>query len=180
MKAFLIVGFIIIILQNCFSQVNEAKPHFIGERFGGGVVFFIDGSGKHGLIARRWDERLATCWGNHGETDASFMNEGDKNTKIVVSYMKTKTWLQCEMPAACMCDSSTHGGFHDWYLPSINELKMIYDNQQVIGNFSAWDYCSSTETDAKDCWNIHFKPNKRIIFHYKKYGEYFVRCIRKF
>ena len=34
--------------------------------------------------------------------------------------------------AAGVCDTSTSGGQTDWYLPSIQELEMIYDNLHVI------------------------------------------------
>jgi len=181
MKSSLILAVFAIVHLNCFSQVSETKPHYIGEKFGGGVIFYIDGSGQHGLIARRSDEPIAACWGNSSNIDASFMNEGDRNTKIIVDFMKSKDYHACEMPAACMCDTVTKGGFKDWYLPAINELKLMYDNQQIIGNFSAWDYCSSTECDWDQCWCIHFRPNRKVIFHYKKYfSNFFVRCIRKF
>jgi Protein of unknown function (DUF1566) len=180
MKTPLILAIIMILHFYSFSQVSETKPHYIGEQFEGGVIFYLDGSGQHGLIARCFDEVRTACWGPSGETGASFMNEGARNTKIIAAFIKNHVYSDCPRPAACMCDTSTYGGFHDWYLPSINELKQVYDNQQVIGNFLASDYCSSTESNSKDCWNIHFKPNKIIIFHYKKYGEYFVRCIRKF
>lgn len=181
MKTYFIIAIQIIVSLECLSQVNETKPHFVGEKYGGGVIFYLDPTGMHGLIAKRYDEKFTACWGNNGDFGASFMNEGARNTEIIAAFMKTRQWKNCEMPAACICDTSTYAGFTDWYLPSINELKQVYDNQQLIGNFSAWDYCSSTESSKKDCWNIHFKPHKRIIYHYKKsYSRYYIRCIRKF
>jgi len=102
--------------------------------------------------------------------------------------MKGKKWWECSLPAACICDTLTLNGFTDWYLPSINELKGMYDNQKLIGNFTVGDYCSSTEKSNIRCWNVHFRPQRKIIFPQRKtiYDDskvtihYFVRCIRRF
>jgi len=85
------------------------------------------------------------------------------------------------MPAACMCDSLILGEYNEWYLPSINELKEMYDKQKEIGNFNAGDYCSSTESGSEQCWSVHFRPHRKIIYeNEKKFRKYFIRCIRKF
>ena len=83
--------------------------------------------------------------------------------------------------AACGCDVFVSDGYSDWYLPSINELQLIYDNQEIIGNFRLGDYCSSTEYGRMDACSIHFRPNKKIQYFYNKDNkDYYVRCIRKF
>ncbi|HRI20540.1 MAG TPA: hypothetical protein PLA68_06280, partial [Panacibacter sp.] len=46
------------------NTTAPAKTHFIGERFGGGIVFYLaDAIGKHGLIADMVDLPQAK-WGN--------------------------------------------------------------------------------------------------------------------
>ena len=35
--------------------------------------------------------------------------------------------------AAALCLNSTNGGFDDWYLPSISELKLLWNNYFDVG-----------------------------------------------
>lgn len=55
------------------------------------------------------------------------------------------------------CDNYTGGGFTDWYLPSKEELNLIFTNlmQKGLGNFRADWYWSSTETDGS-AWEQEF------------------------
>jgi len=178
--------YIFIIVNTFFTlaigQTDIKQTFVLSQHYGGGIIFYLDPTGQHGLIAAPFDQPGYGSWVRDGLTGANYMNDGALNTKMIVTFMKRKHWMNWEgTPAACMCDSSKLGGFSDWYLPSINELKAMYDEQFMIGNFIAGDYCSSTERDSEECWNIHFKPNKRVIFHYHKvWSGYNVRCIRKF
>ena len=167
------------------DKENSGK-YKLGEYFGGGIIFYLDQTGDHGLIASPVDQADYARWGNIGFINAMLMNEGDTNTKRIVRANKNQNpgnWsLYC---AACICDSLNYQGFHDWYLPSINELKEMYNNQKMIGNFVALDYCSSTEKDYKNCWAIHFMPTSTTVFSNvfskrKNYPYFTVRCIRKF
>lgn len=171
------------LLKTAIGQTDIKKPLSIGDHHGGGIIFSIDPSGKHGLIAAPLDLSETTCWGAYGMSNANYMNEGDLNTKAIVTLKKKhlQEYLDCKVPAACMCDTLNFGGVTDWYLPSINELKEIYDKQKVIGNFIAGDYCSSTASSKSNCWNVHFRPHRKIIYEGDRYfNNYYVRCIRKF
>jgi hypothetical protein len=182
MKFFFIILLVSIFIENSFSQTDIKQTFVLGQHNGGGIIFYIDPTGQHGLIAAPIDQSDNACWGKEGLMDANFMNDGAFNTKMIVSFMKGKHWMDWQgTPAACLCDTLSLGGFLDWYLPSINELKGMYDKQNLIEDFVAGDYCSSTQSSSGECWNIHFRPHKRIIFHYHKtHVGYNVRCIRKF
>jgi hypothetical protein len=173
-----IIGFAL--LKLAVGQTDIKQVFSIGDHFGGGIIFSLDPSGQHGLIAAPFDQINNTCWGDDGWIGASFVNEGTVNTKKIVTFMKTKQLFACKMPAACLCDSLTLGGYSDWYLPSINELKEMYENQKVIGGFVGWFYCSSTEVDKRHCFTVDFRPGrkKQIVNLPKIYKGYVVRCIR--
>lgn len=56
--------------SNTANQSNQQEGNFaIGDEYAGGIVFFIDDSGKHGLVAsdtdirgtRSWDEAKKAC-----------------------------------------------------------------------------------------------------------------------
>ena len=36
---------------------------FIGQNYGGGIIFYIDGTGQHGLIAAPSDQSAGVEWG---------------------------------------------------------------------------------------------------------------------
>ncbi|MFC2102692.1 hypothetical protein ACFLS7_06830 [Bacteroidota bacterium] len=164
--------------------LDSLKPYLlIGDHYQGGIIFYLDSTMQHGIIAAPADQIERTCWGNIGKTNATDMNEGAFNTKEIISFMKKKRTWECPLPAACICDTLNLNGFTDWYLPSINELKGMYANQKVIGNFTTGDYCSSTERNGTTCWNIHFqvsKHRKTTFNDHKIIMHYHVRCIRKF
>jgi hypothetical protein len=81
--------------------------------------------------------------------------------------------------AAKQCDSLTAGGHADWYLPSLNELSVLYQNQGSIGGFdisSAAYYWSSSEADNY-AWYMSFSFN--APYTAPKTDSYLVRCVRK-
>lgn len=52
---FLLLAITVLILSiNSFAQ-----KHVIGEKFGGGIIFYVDSSGQHGLIADSSDQKDA-------------------------------------------------------------------------------------------------------------------------
>lgn len=157
-------------------NICEAQQFHIGQSYAGGIIFFIDGSGEHGLVTTAFDQANYVRWGFEGLVGASSLDNGEYNTKIIIqSYKKP------QVTAAYICDTLTLGGFKDWYLPALRELRMIYDHQENIRNFTVGEYCSSTESNSLDSWNIHFRPHRRVEFHYDKdVKKYNVRCVRKF
>ena len=166
------------------TDVHPKPPksvHYIGEKFGGGIVFYIDETGIHGLIASQNDESSEEQWGCKKEwVGASNLTDGQKNTKLIVEKCKGNH-------AAGVCAFSSKGGFNDWYLPAQDELRLMYEQRMKIGGFAAGDYCSSSEyrssskhhQDPIDCWVIQFGREGRLI-HYHKDSYYYVRAIRKF
>ena len=181
MKKLFIIILIFILHSIVFSQVIEKRSKFkIGDKYGGGVIFSIDESGEHGLIASISDQAIKMMWSKAGWVFAMSLNDGDTNTNRIIKFNQNQQIFP-DYTAANICDTLTIDGYSDWYLPAINELKEMYEKQKVIGNFIAWDYCSSTESTTAKCWAIHFRPNKKLIYEDKKYyRKYVVRCIRKF
>jgi len=53
LTAFVLLGLVLV------SQAQT--KHTIGEAFGGGIVFWVDATGEHGLIAETRDQGLGNC-----------------------------------------------------------------------------------------------------------------------
>ncbi len=58
--------------------------------------------------------------------------------------------------AASRCRDYNGGGLSDWFLPSTDELKLMYEQRAVIGSFSADSYWSSSESSAISAHFINF------------------------
>jgi tetratricopeptide (TPR) repeat protein len=133
----------------------------IGAQYAGGIVFYLDRSGKHGLVCA--DKNFEkTIWvgedGDESRIDANFNGIADgtgiSNTKKIVelaSWYKEKGFFSTTKKpvktAARLCFESNYNGFNDWYLPTKDELNLIYINKNKIGEFESGNYWSSSQED---------------------------------
>lgn len=142
-----------IVLKKWDNKIENDKL-IIGSKTAGGIVFYLDKTGKHGLVCT--DIELGKAiWGGQGEIGANgdgiADGSGMQNTKKIVehsSWYKQGFFSSKKIPAptaARLCLESSHNGYNDWYLPTINELKLIYEN---IGKKFKHSYWSSTEYGA--------------------------------
>ena len=159
--------------------------HFIGESYGGGIVFYIYDNGQHGLIAATADQNggAAIRWygGSYTNTRARAdgVGGGLKNTAIIIVNQGP---VDGNAFAATVCNeySVTVGGvtYGDWYLPSKHELNLLYLQKTVVGGFSSLFYWSSSEFDFDVAWIQNFLDRFQNLA--TKVGTYRVRAVRAF
>ncbi len=123
--------------------------HYIGENYGGGIIFWLDATKQHGLIAATSDQSsggVLYSWSiNPGYTGATFdgVYAGKSNTRVIIANQGTGSY------AAKLCDdyavSVNNEYYEDWYLPSKYELNLLYSQKSIIGGFISTDYWSSSE-----------------------------------
>ena len=163
------------------DQVSFTTLSFtIGLAYGGGIVFYIDASGHHGLIAATVDQGSGTHWAEAGYQDtyvpggtSTAIGSGSTNTDhIVAQNGLTNTY------AAGMTRSYTGGGYSDWFLPSIDELNLMYQQKLVIGNLANNWYWSSSESGASVARFMAFNDGGQGDY-YKAYSC-LVRAVRAF
>ena len=140
---------------NAFQVYNGtawySTVHFIGESYGGGIVFYIYDNGQHGLIAATADQSTGIRWygGTYTNTRARAdgVGAGLKNTAIIIANQGP---VDGNAFAATVCNeySVTVAGvtYGDWYLPSKHELHLLFINRVAVGGFSSTNYWSSSET----------------------------------
>lgn len=146
-----------------FSTVATAfyrVPYLIGDTGpAGGVVFYDKGYYSEGwqfLEAARSDQSSGINWNNSitevVETGANSVSIGSglSNTSKIISAQNNGEY------AAAICANFTLGGFNDWFLPSIEELSLMYNKKGIIGNFAIDGYWSSTEINPKTAFYIIF------------------------
>jgi hypothetical protein len=149
------------------DELNKGK-HFIGEEYGGGIVFYIYDDGNHGLIASKSDMNLTLngatlrwfVWSaEYVKTGASEdgVGTGLRNTeKMIESEKASKLSLPKKETAASICRkySVTVDGvtYNDWYLPSLWELHLLFLQRKlpVFNGGSAGQYYWSSDEYNKD------------------------------
>ncbi|MDD3996748.1 MAG: hypothetical protein PHH86_03425, partial [Sphaerochaetaceae bacterium] len=74
--------------------------------------------------------------------------------------------------------------FSDWFLPSKDELALLYNNLKAhnVGGFSEYDwfYWSSSEYDDKNAWTHCFVDEGTFQYYYSKTEWNNVRPVRAF
>ena len=102
---------------------GATKPiakHFIGEKFGGGIIFKVTPDGLHGLIAETQDQGQSIF--SLAEYRAEYHSGSDS---ILHSIPARK--------------------FYGWHLPNAEELDLLFHQKDVVGGFSDVLYWSSTK-----------------------------------
>ena len=154
----------------------------IGDTYAGGIIFYLDPSGCHGLVAKATDEPGAYQWSPtyfYTWAFASGIYGGAQNTKKSIARAAVN-FSAC--PAASVCNNLTSGGYTDWYLPSKDELDMMYVNLhlQGLGGFALNYYWSSTEYVGEFAWGQDFASGFQYNGFDKNYLGYYVRAVRAF
>jgi len=151
----------------------------IGNHYQGGIIFYIDETGKHGLIAAPQDQSTGIMWYNGSNivtgADGIAIGTGRSNTTKIVQMQGEGSY------AAKLCDDLVLNGYSDWFLPSKYELNILYQNRNLIGGFFTMDetsYWSSSEDLSYDAWCQQF-TNGNQSYGYKS-DAHRVRAIRAF
>lgn len=138
------------------SDNSDAVATFtIGQSYHGGIIFYIDASGQHGLIAATSDQGTGIAWkkGVNSVTGATAtaVGKGLANTNKIVAALGTTGNY-----AALLCYNYSVGSFKNWYLPSKDELNLMYQQSAVIGGLSGSNYWSSSEAAKGTAWDQEF------------------------
>ena len=141
------------------------------------------GDGKSYTDAYSWSTNQCN---NENEKDYASQRVGGTDTAIATGVQNTKRILK-KYPAsrypnsaAAVARAYSGGGYHDWYLPSKDELAQLYRNKSAVGVFSA-TYWSSSERGAQDAWDQYFGDGQHFNFVCNKYViSSRVRAVRAF
>jgi hypothetical protein len=149
----------------------------------GGIVFYDKGVFSNGwryLEAASAETEFANVeWGAYnrrvsGTSEA--VGSGKRNTQLIVERLKQ---LGEGGKAAQLCAGLEINGYKDWFLPSKDELNLMYQNlhKKGLGGFSGY-YWSSSQYNTYSSWSQYFSNGHQFI--YSKYDTGSVRAARAF
>ena len=173
------------------NGTNGGFTHYLGEEFGGGVVFHLwrDASGvEHGLIIDKINLSAAQVWSNIDQTligaSAQSSWNGLSNSNAIVGQAGHTS------SAAALCLNSTNGGQSDWYLPSIDELSLLWHSRfNVNKSLSAIGGATVLPISANsNYWSSTESSSSAMTFYFSNGGTYangkgstsYVRAVRAF
>lgn len=149
----------------------------IGGSYGGGKIFWLDASGRHGLIAAIGDQSTGVQWNDSGLAIGATLNAvyaGKADTAMIISTPGTGGY------AAKVCSdyavTVNNEYYDDWYLPSTYELLLLYAQRGVVGDLANSWYWSSRENNALSAWFVDF--NDGTSGSVTKSDTFYVRCVR--
>jgi hypothetical protein len=173
----------VLVLPQCTKRewINDLDPNRdqrkIGERFAGGIIFYLDGKGG-GLVCAESDQSTNAQWGcydtNIGGTGTG-IGTGAANTAAIVAGCSESGI------AARICNDLVLNGYNDWFLPSQDELNLMYQNlkRNGIGGFAVYGYWwSSSESSSGGAWKQNFYGGGQ--YYYNKLYTFYVRAVRAF
>ena len=161
------------------DQAISYSTHYIGEKFGGGTIFWLDATGKKGLISADVDAVTGTCW--ESLSGHSVYGTGATGTDIGTGQANTAAMLASSAAydwAVSYCNNFISGGFDDWFMPSLAELQAMWTYRYNIGYLVNSTYWSSSETAWNKAWLVSF--NDGIGHNFLKNNTASVRPIRAF
>jgi len=183
----------IVVSTRGITRVVFGSVYTIGQTGpAGGLVFYDKGHYSDGwrYLEAHSGDFTGVQWGGRiteiGGTMAG-IGDGKRNTELIVARLDR---LDEENRAAQLAAALNSGGFNDWYLPSRDELDLMYRNlkQRERGNFSNVYYWSSSESSNERVWiqnfsngsQVHGPSSTNTSWAANKDNTYSARPIRRF
>lgn len=156
---------------------------------GGGTIFFVDYNDQYAgfnyLEAAPSSCEATKAWSSdttHSRVAvngwaARAVGSGQANTTAMLANGAT-SYVGDDSGAAFYATSCRAGSKSDWFLGSLGEMKLMYDNLQGLGGFVDNYYWSSSEYDATIAWSQFFFNGVQNLRN--KYNTDYVRPVRAF
>ena len=157
------MGIVLITANSC--KKDNSTTLSLGDSYQGGKIAYIlkntdpgyDAIIQHGLISAPTDQSTGIMWWNGTSSvtgaTATAYGTGNANTNTIVASQGAGSY------AAKLCSDLALGSYSDWYLPSKDELFILYTNRVVIGNFESSNYWCSSEVSTGTALLYSFSIN---------------------
>jgi len=179
------------------ADIPTVTTYSVGDFAQGGIVFWVDETGQYGLVCAKEDQNGGSGiqWYNGSWTDTEAHGDGvyagEMNTMLIIANQGSNS----NEYAAGVCANYTavESGvtYGDWYLPSKEELNLMYQNKATIdatatsnggSGFASAYYWSSNEINSLNgdgnAWGQSFDTGSQN--YGSKSNTLYVRAVRAF
>ena len=170
----------LIVIATCISRSSIAQISKGYLTLGGslGANITLDSKSTIGPLSTS-DQSTGLAWGCTGLSIPGTqlaVGSGEANTSLIVAGCN-----EASFPAK-ICDNLSLGGQTDWFLPSSDELNLMYKNLHTNnqGNFSDSYYWSSTEDGASHAGSLSLISGHAGNGSMPKHLTLYVRAVRAF
>jgi hypothetical protein len=163
------------------SGADACKIGSVGP--GGGWIFFVDYNDQYSgfnyleaapadIAAVAWCSNTVTSISAAAGWSAKGVGKGQANTTAMLGV--------CSSGAAIQADRYSTATISDWFLPSLGEVKLMYDNllEAGVSSFGNTNYWSSSESSANNAWSQFFNTGGQS--NVGKHTTLPVRAVRAF
>jgi len=164
------------------SRIENKVPasgtkRYIGERYGGGIVYHVTDDGRHGLIHAVVEDAARKKRQHRIHMDTIDFRGGVGAGKIMTQPMvRDKKGRAGEVRVYALSGTDN---LSDWYLPTRYDLNLLYLNRAVIGGYSDFSKgWRKSEVSSVNAWFYSFTTGAR--FTNGKDDAIYVRVIREF
>jgi len=185
---FSLILLLLVLLFSCASSkdINVEKIYKSGDMGPAkGLVFYDKGDSLDGwryLEVAPAKTEVSLQWGDVDSVvgvTSSALGQGKNNTSLIVT---SQADIGHRSYAAKYCDDLSLSGYDDWFLPSQDELDLLYWQlaNQEMGEFKTlgFGYWSSSEYDKTQAWGQGFTSG--VQGKIEKTELFLVRAIRSF
>jgi hypothetical protein len=164
---------------------GRGRTYNVGD-FGpaGGIVFYDKGVFSNGwryLEAAPVETEFRAQWGAFRQNVSGtglVIGSGRRNTELIMEHLNHMGEMG---RAAQLCTNLNFNGFNDWFLPSRDELNMMYQNlrRRNLGSFgSDWYWSSSQSEHRNDALAQRFNNGSQNAK--AKRDDFLIRAVRAF
>lgn len=122
----------------------------LGIPYQGGIIFFLDPTKQHGLVCAETDQGSMLKWGCPDKkitgATGTEVGKGSINTAAILAGCSDFG------TAADVCSKLNIEGYTGWFLPSTDEMLLMYTNLKTkgISDFGSKQYWTSTQSTIDD------------------------------
>ena len=164
--------------QYRYEVTENPTTYTAGDFVQGGLYTFTDGG--YAYITSESDQSTDAPWGCQGTLIAEgptpdAIGQGIVNTASIVADCATAGI------SARLADQLVLNSFSDWFLPSLDELGMMWTElaSDGLGSFINHTYWSSTQASATQAYTVSMN-NGNANFHNKSNTNRHTRAMRRF
>tara|TARA_R110001606_G_scaffold294759_1_gene442439 strand:+ start:211 stop:1128 length:918 start_codon:yes stop_codon:yes gene_type:complete len=154
------------------KTVGNQKNYKVGDFAKGGIIFWLDETGQHGLVCAKTNQNTSIKWfaGTFGNTHAkgNGVYAGKANNTIIIAT-HAAIGDNDDVYAARICNELTtvenNITYGDWYLPSEFELNLMYQNRTIINTTAN---ANSGESFINDVYwsSTEFSNSRALIINF--------------